>query len=220
MNTAKRLCHFAERNQSKIAIIDGQRRYTFMELSTQIDVVSEQLRILGLVEMDCVLIDYPLNATAIILMYAAWNCGACLVPVSDELSSHDKQTICKSLDINALVLSRSTVADFADLASSVLLPCLPDALFAPYTSPSLNPPEYYSEDAAIVRVVSDGCGLSYGLVRHSDLASSSLPGKLLSRGTDELAAYRFASDSAISFAHGEPVDLNPTRDHAITRARD
>ena len=61
---------------------------------------------------DCVGLRCLSGTQYIVLNYAVWRCGACVVPVATELASREKQEISREMALDYLI-SQSGMADFA-----------------------------------------------------------------------------------------------------------
>lgn len=100
----------AIRYPQKIALICGEERVSYAELSGRIARLSNGLQRRGVREGDRVVLFLP-NSTAIVeLFYAAFSLGAIVVPVTTRLTPHELRYICEDSRPSAIVFENDGAA--------------------------------------------------------------------------------------------------------------
>jgi long-chain acyl-CoA synthetase len=137
---------------------------TYEELDRAIEHTAERLRRAGLGAGDCVGLHYPSGSRYIVLNYAVWRCGACVVPVAMELASQEKQEICREIALDFLISVRGK-ATFAEPFRRNGEHAISDtATLTPLQSPRSRPAEFDRLGAAFIRFTSGTTGTSKGVV--------------------------------------------------------
>jgi long-chain acyl-CoA synthetase len=143
---------------------DGDRAITYGELDRTIGETAERLRQAGLRAGDCVGLHYASGSEYIVLTYAVWRCGACVVPVATELTPREKQEICREIALDCLI-SASGKAAFADrFRRENERAVSPSAVLIPIRSPRSRPVGFDRVAAAFIRFTSGTTGSSKGVV--------------------------------------------------------
>jgi long-chain acyl-CoA synthetase len=141
------LFHETARRQPEHPAILGPSQdtaLTYSGLDEAIRAAASRLRKAGVQPGDCVGLHHPSGSPYIVLTYAAWQCGACVVPVATELAAEEKREICREISLDYILSSPGTAA-FAE----------------PFR---LRPAGYDRVQAAFIRFTSGTTGTSKGVV--------------------------------------------------------
>lgn len=140
-------------------------RLSYGELIAAIDIRADSLREAGLKPGDCIGVHCPSGRDYIILNFAVWRCGGCVVPIPVELTDAEKQEVCREISLDALVFHEDgqTFAEpFRTKDASVRLPS--GAAWSPVRSPCAHPAGFREINAAFIRFTSGTTGTSKGVV--------------------------------------------------------
>lgn len=159
--------HHTARRQPECPAILGPAQDTVLsygELDRAIRETAERLRQAGVQPGNCVGLHQPSGTAYIVLTYAIWRCGGCVVPIPTELAAEEKREICREIPLDHLV-SPAVTAAFADPfrrgdATSVF----GRAVVMPIESPCVRPAEFDGIPAAFIRFTSGTTGDSKGVV--------------------------------------------------------
>lgn len=156
----------ARRQPTHPAILgpDENRRMTYAELDEAIETAAESLREAGLSAGDCVGLHYPSGRDYIVLTYAAWRCGACIVPLATELAHQEKQEICREIALDHIVAPTGTAAFAETFLAGPERPLTGRAALMSIESPCSRPAEFSQLHAAFIRFTSGTTGSSKGVV--------------------------------------------------------
>lgn len=136
---------------------------TYRQLDQAIRQTARALREAGVKAGDCVGLHYPSGTQYIVLTYAAWQCGACVVPIATELAPDEKQAVCREIALDQIVSPGK--AAFADpFRSGGEVTIAEAATLLEVRSPRDRPPAFDGLDAAFIRFTSGTTGTSKGVV--------------------------------------------------------
>jgi long-chain acyl-CoA synthetase len=161
------LFHRTARNQPDHPAILGpgaDAAISYAQLDEAIIQTGQRLRRAGVEPGQCVGLHYPSGSDYVVLNYAAWYCGACVVPVATELSAAERLAVCSEISLSHLV-SRAGDAAFVDtLRGGAEVALTRNATLLPIRSRRSHPPGYDHVDAAFIRFTSGTTGASKGVV--------------------------------------------------------
>src|SRR5882724_5744736 len=83
---------------------------SYAALAEAIDAMNAALVRAGLRAGDCLGLHVPSGADYIVLTYAAWRCGACVVPLPIELTVPEKQEILETIALDVVVTSKTATS--------------------------------------------------------------------------------------------------------------
>jgi long-chain acyl-CoA synthetase len=137
---------------------------SYGDLDRMVQETADQMRRSGVRAGDCVGLHQPSGWPYIVLNYAAWRCGACVVPVATELAPQEKQEVCRQIALDHL-LSRGDAAAFAaPFARGRPAAVAENVELLPMRSPRARPAGYDRIHAAFIRFTSGTTGTSKGVV--------------------------------------------------------
>src|SRR5579862_905775 len=76
---------------------------TYEALDDAIGLAAAALHAAGVRQGDTIGLHCPSGAAYIILTYAVWKCGGCVVPIPTELTDAEKQEICREISLSFLI---------------------------------------------------------------------------------------------------------------------
>src|ERR1700722_5238214 len=99
---------FAEtvrRQPAHLAIVGSRDNVsmTYSELDGVIGQAAAVLQRAGVGKGNCVGLNCSSGAEYIILTYAVWKCGGCVVPIPTELTATEKREICREISLGNLL---------------------------------------------------------------------------------------------------------------------
>jgi long-chain acyl-CoA synthetase len=155
----------ARRQPQQPAILGpGNTSITYAQLDQAIRETAARLRHFGVHEGDCAGLHFASGTDYIVLTYALWSCGACVVPIATELAAAEKAGVLQEIAVDHLV-SDGGKAAFADpYRRGEQVSVSEAAAISAIASPCLRPIEYDSIDAAFIRFTSGTTGSSKGVV--------------------------------------------------------
>lgn len=166
MNLYDVFCRTAKRQPGHLAIVGPDRNstYSYYQLHDAMEAVSEQLKSAGVRSGECVGLHYPSGREYIILNYALWRCGACVVPIPVELVPEEKQRICREIGLTAVVSRVDGIKAIEPYLQGQGTEILEDAVFTETKRSRTNPPGFGDLNAAFLRFTSGTTGTSKGVV--------------------------------------------------------
>jgi long-chain acyl-CoA synthetase len=139
-------------------------RLSYAELNRAIRAAGSGLQRAGLSRGDCVGLHHSSGADYIVLTYAVWSCGGCVVPIPPELAPREKQQICRDIAMQ-FVISEPASASFADaLHRGPAAELFAGTALMPITAPREVPAGLAALDPAFIRFTSGTTGASKGVV--------------------------------------------------------
>src|SRR5262245_39425593 len=166
MNLMHVLCETAAREPAQLATIDARAAaaWTYRELVARISRAAGELQRGGLRQGHTVGLHVPSGADYIVLNYAVWMCGGCVVPIPTELAAVEKQEICRQLAMD-YVISQPAAPKFLDrFAAGGGLSIDSRTGLSPVQAPESHPPEFHGVNAAFIRFTSGTTGDFKGVV--------------------------------------------------------
>lgn len=145
-------------------------RLSYADLDRAIGAAAQRLRMGGVRPGDCVGVHVPSGASYIVCTYAAWRCGACVVPLPTELTAVEKAEITGNIALDAVLTARGTPAQRVAAAfvdsfdpgdSTEMAPGIDIVLVRPGRD---RPAGFRDIDAAFIRFTSGTTGASKGVV--------------------------------------------------------
>lgn len=137
---------------------------SYAGLDEAIQAAAAQLRKAGVQPGDCLGLHYPSGSEYIALTYAAWQCGACVVPIATELATAEKREICREISLDYLLSPPDTAAFAAPFRRDEGTGIATNAILVPVRSPCPRPAGYDRVQAAFIRFTSGTTGTSKGVV--------------------------------------------------------
>jgi fatty-acyl-CoA synthase len=119
VNLANLLTQAARRCPDAVAVVHGDRRWTWRELDDRVSALAERLRDLGIGRGTCVLLDGPNSSEFIQSMFAVWRAGAALAPVNSRLHDNDLRQIASVCRPRAMIVHPSSGSHVPAVASAV-----------------------------------------------------------------------------------------------------
>lgn len=137
---------------------------TYGELDRAIRETAQRLRQAGVRPGDCVGLHQPSGSQYIILTYAVWQCGGCVVPIATELAAEEKREICREIALDYLISPTATVAFADSFRQGPATSVSGRAAVMPIRGPCTRPAGYDRVEAAFIRFTSGTTGASKGVV--------------------------------------------------------
>jgi long-chain acyl-CoA synthetase len=138
-------------------------RLSYWELAEAIEAAADRLHHAGLRPGDCVGLHCPSGADYIVLTYAVWRCGGCVVPIPVELTDREKQEICQTIAL-ALVITGPHRGGFVEPYRRGAAVDLPAATVVPVTPSREHPAGLDARASAFIRFTSGTTGTAKGVV--------------------------------------------------------
>jgi long-chain acyl-CoA synthetase len=156
----------ANRQPDHAAIIgSGQDDfYSYDLLLQKIESAALCLKEAGIRPGSCVGLHYPSGRDYIILTYAIWRCGCCVVPITVELALEEKQRIFREISLDAVILKAGATDVIKPFQAGEFVPVLENAVTVAVKSPKRHPPEFQSINPAFLRFTSGTTDISKGIV--------------------------------------------------------
>jgi len=170
MNTELNLfdvfCQTVEKQPEHIAIYgpQGDQSYTYRELKELIENTADKFRQAGLAPGKTLGLHYGSGVEYITLTYAAWCCGACVVPIAVELMPPEKRRIFKEIGLDLLVAEDNSLSAFEDLISSNYRILRDNIIITSLKEPRQHPEEFKHINGAFLRFTSGTTGTSKGVI--------------------------------------------------------
>src|SRR5437870_3717891 len=130
------------------------RRLTYRELNDAVRAVGAALAEAGMRPGDGVGLHYTSGADYIVLTYAVWSRGGCVVPIPPELAPCEKQEICRDIALRFVISEpeRSAFAEpFLRGRRGRGVELVPGATLVPVASPREAPAGLAGINAAFIR---------------------------------------------------------------------
>lgn len=137
---------------------------SYAELCAEVETMAGQLRGAGLRAGDAVALHYPSGRDYIILTYALWRAGACVVPIAIELAADEKEQLCRQIHLAAVVTPQKSAAVFEPVRAGDATPLRPGMLWLPVRTFRAQPEAFASLNPAFLRFTSGTTGSSKGVV--------------------------------------------------------
>jgi long-chain acyl-CoA synthetase len=121
MNLAN-ILHETVRRQPKHLAVVGPREadsLTYAQLWEEIETLTVRLIAFGIGPKDTVALHYPSGRDYILLTYAIWRCGACVVPIAVELAPQEKRDLYREIGAS-FVISRIKDSTFLENTKATL----------------------------------------------------------------------------------------------------
>jgi long-chain acyl-CoA synthetase len=155
----------AQRQPDHPAVLGpGPSRITYAALDEMIESAASVLGRAGVGPGACVGVHVPSGIDSIVLTYAVWRRGGCVVPIPVELAEDEKIEICRTIAVDFVVAS-PRLPSFVEPSrggDEVHLPR--SAVLVALHSPRRHPPGFTEINAAFIRFTSGTTGTSKGVV--------------------------------------------------------
>jgi long-chain acyl-CoA synthetase len=139
-------------------------RLTYRELDERMRLAGAGLQRAGLRPGDCVGLHFASGVDYIVLTYAVWSRGGCVVPIPPELALPEKQEICRDIALQFVIAEPASAAFAEPLRRAATVELFAGAGLIPVTSPREVPDGLASLNAAFIRFTSGTTGTSKGVV--------------------------------------------------------
>jgi long-chain acyl-CoA synthetase len=166
MNLDQIFRHTARRQPDQPALLgpgEGEG-LSYRGLDEAIAAAADALRGLGLRPGNCVGLHVPSGADYIVLTYAVWRCGGCVVPLAAELTAPEKQQICREIALDFVISPRQTAAFAEPFRTGNANALSAELLAVPVAGPQEHPAGFAAINSAFIRFTSGTTGTSKGVV--------------------------------------------------------
>jgi long-chain acyl-CoA synthetase len=165
MNLADIFLKTAANQPSHAAILGPQEEVlTYSELAAKIERMAQKLLSAGVQNGQTIGLHCASGTDYIVLNYAIWHCGACVVPIAPEMSSDEKKQLCREIALDA-ILSKPEVTDaLLCFAASAPSEIESNIWRMPVRQSPTRPPAFAGINAAFLRFTSGTTGASKGVV--------------------------------------------------------
>jgi long-chain acyl-CoA synthetase len=136
---------------------------SYRRLAEAIDAAADSLRRAGLRPGACAGLHCPSGADYIILTYAVWRCGACVVPIPPELADPEKQEICHTIALSLVITTRQRASFLEPFLRGEAVD-LPGGAAVPVAATREPPTGLEALSAAFIRFTSGTTGAAKGVV--------------------------------------------------------
>jgi long-chain acyl-CoA synthetase len=165
MNLDELFQQTARRQPEQPAIIDARAGIrTYRELTEEIDRAASELRRAGVSAGDCVGLHCASGANYIVLNYAIWRCGGCVVPVPMELAPDEKAEIARQIALDYVVSPKAQATQLAAVTHDDQTELSAGFVLAPALRLCNRPAGFAEINAAFIRFTSGTTGASKGVV--------------------------------------------------------
>ncbi len=166
MNLMDTFCETVEKQPNHPAIIGpGNEDFTsYAQLQEKIEFVADRLTTNGIGPNSCVGLHHPSGLEYIILTYAIWRCGACVVPIPVELVPEEKHRIGREICLDTIISKLGMYSVIEGFQNGKPMPIFEDIIVVPVKSFREHPPNFFSINPAFLRFTSGTTGASKGIV--------------------------------------------------------
>jgi long-chain acyl-CoA synthetase len=155
--------HTARRQPDRPAILGPGGGLSYRALDEAIDAAGAALRTAGLCPGGCVGLHVRSGTGYIVLNYAVWRCGGCVVPIPVEFTPPEKQEICREIALD-WVISEGRAAFTEPFRRGNAVEPSPGVLAVPVAGPREHPAGFAAINSAFIRFTSGTTAASKGVV--------------------------------------------------------
>jgi long-chain acyl-CoA synthetase len=208
--TARRLPH-----QPAIIASGSARTYSYQELDEAVSQVSERLRAAGVAPGDSVALHFPSSTEYIVLTYAVWRLGGCVIPLATELATPEKQEVCRCLAIDKIITTERGAELFASFRTGEEAQLVGDAQVFAVQSVRERPAGLSTLNPAFIRFSSGTTGTAKGVVLSHEtvLERITAANEVLALGSQDRVlwvlsmAYHFTASIVAYLTYGATIIL-------------
>ena len=166
MNLYEVFLETAQRQPDRPALVGPRSRdaISYRELNKSICETSDRLRGAGVGPGTSVGLHCSSGRDYIILNYAVWRCGGCVVPIPPELAEPEKQEVCRTISMEFVLNETGTLSFLKPFQRAPGVELSPRCILTPITSPRGHPAGFEKINAAFIRFTSGTTGTSKGVV--------------------------------------------------------
>lgn len=166
MNLIDIFCQTAERQPEHLAVIGpgNDNLYSYRKLYDDIVSTAGRLKAAGIQPGICIGLHCPSGYLYIVLTYAIWHCGACVVPIPVELVPEEKYRICREISLSAVISSIETCSVFEPFQNGKPISIFENIIVILVRSFREHPSEFSNVNAAFLRFTSGTTGTSKGVI--------------------------------------------------------
>lgn len=165
MNLDQLFQESAARHPNHPAIIKvAGERLSYAELDQRIEQIAGELQQRGVTTGITVGLHCDSGLDYIVLTYAIWRCGACVVPIPIELAPVEKQRILQYIHLHQLLSSETTAGFAGEFTSNITPPLSSGQSLWKINSPCEEPAGLSSLNSSFIRFTSGTTGDSKGVV--------------------------------------------------------
>jgi long-chain acyl-CoA synthetase len=137
---------------------------SYADLDAAVDAAARRLVDAAVRPGACVGLHYPSGANYIIFSYAAWRCGACVVPIPVELAPPEKEEILRIVTVDFVLSSRRAAGFLEPFQRGAGVELAPGTVVVPVSSPREHPPGFHNINSAFIRFTSGTTAAAKGVV--------------------------------------------------------
>lgn len=153
-------------NQPDHAAILGPQEevLTYSDLAHKAERTAHQLMSAGIQRGQTVGLHCASGTDYIVLNYAIWRCGACVVPIPLEMSPDEKMQLCQEISLDVILSRPNATEVLLSFAASTPSEIEANTWFIPIRQTRTKPPGFTGINAAFLRFTSGTTGTSKGVV--------------------------------------------------------
>ncbi|RNC67972.1 MAG: long-chain fatty acid--CoA ligase [Desulfuromonadales bacterium] len=154
----------AQPEHTAVAGPGNDEELNYRQLAERIDALACELYDAGIRPGHCVGLHYPSGKNYIVINYALWRCGACVVPIPVEYVPDEKKRIFSDICLNFVVSKVGIYSVVAPHCSESPNRLSDDVVVASVESHKEHPPGFFEINPAFLRFTSGTTGASKGVL--------------------------------------------------------
>ncbi|MBV7337418.1 acyl--CoA ligase [Chloroflexi bacterium TSY] len=154
----------AKKQPDQPLVIAPNKTVSYGEFYQQMLTLKAQLHAHGVQPGDTVGLHYLNSPEYIVLTYAAWGCGASVVPIPVELAEQEKRQIFRNIRIDAVLSHPKMTADIESHQAEDTIPLSEHSVLIPVTKYREHPHQLGATNPAFIRFSSGTTGAAKGVV--------------------------------------------------------
>ncbi|MEK6775996.1 MAG: class I adenylate-forming enzyme family protein [bacterium] len=148
------------------AIIDSgaKKEYTYAQLLEEVELKAELLSRAGVQKGTCLGIHLSNSPDYIIMSYAAWRLGVCIVPIANEMALDEKVFLCRNIALDAIICLEQGIGAFSQVQRDESKNLYNRVHIVPISRSREHPEGFSKINPAFLRFTSGTTGQAKGVV--------------------------------------------------------